>query len=686
MHQQQFSLYPNNNYSTSTNSRTLSNSLSSGNQARNHHIVSNHMYSIPSSSSSQVNTNAQFNEAFYFNNNNSSTPSSTSSSSSISSSSTSNQDTNITSNYDYFNHHQASQNDSDVFINDLEYLLSNSNSTANNQSLNAASVRNLAKNTNFHLQRPPPLSTPAIHHQSSLNSIIFSHNLLLDDDQTNPSTLDNIILPDNNHQTYYSIDQIETQRFPNNDLLSINEPVHQIHQQQQQLQAQQFNQIQPIEILETKPKVKSTNNNKKRNVKDILNWPATQQLLTPKLEEDTPNYHTQTNRKKLKQNDSFDEEKQKRSDEFKCWVCGDKSSGNHYGALTCEACKLFFRRHSTLSLTTSTNEATKSDSSSSTSSTTTSSSEPKIMQQCSKRNCQITPNTRGTCPECRYRKCIAVGMGLNRTTFGRHTTNQKLRYNSRVTDLFSEIMKLFINLKSHLDIITLKMKSQQQFYLSGLYLIPLTSNNTSLNHMNVIENKCEFEELLMKFYNDVIELMIPNTTKIESSTPSDHYFSKTKLTNNILVAFCIIFGYNLKLNSTSSNTKPINLNQLQHICKQMKDIDIEFKSVPQRIKIIYFLLIMFNSFSVNALDEPDHVGISPSHSNKLISNYLQSTHSSSTNMLASSLTNRLYDDYVDDCFNIQRSLIDLLNSELYFQQNNLSSTRVSLLLKIDQFI
>ena len=29
-------------------------------------------------------------------------------------------------------------------------------------------------------------------------------------------------------------------------------------------------------------------------------------------------------------------------EDVKCWVCGDVSSGFHYGADTCEACKLFF--------------------------------------------------------------------------------------------------------------------------------------------------------------------------------------------------------------------------------------------------------------------------------------------------------------------------------------------------------
>lgn len=73
-----------------------------------------------------------------------------------------------------------------------------------------------------------------------------------------------------------------------------------------------------------------------------------------------------------------------------CVVCGTAGKkfniGFHYGASTCEACKLFFRRMCNNS------EQRKSS-----------------FAQCKTKNCHISPNSRANCPECRYKKCIAVG-------------------------------------------------------------------------------------------------------------------------------------------------------------------------------------------------------------------------------------------------------------------------------------
>lgn len=153
--------------------------------------------------------------------------------------------------------------------------------------------------------------------------------------------------------------------------------------------------------------------------------------------------------------------KYKRYEEFRCWVCGDSSSGNHYGALTCEACKLFFRRHSNAihqqqqqqqqQQATFSASSPNSSSSNSPSPSGPSTSSSVVISQCAQRSCQITLSTRSSCPECRYRKCIAVGMGLNRTTFGRHTSSQKSKYNARCNDLFAEIRRLFEAMKSTLE-------------------------------------------------------------------------------------------------------------------------------------------------------------------------------------------------------------------------------------------
>lgn len=68
-----------------------------------------------------------------------------------------------------------------------------------------------------------------------------------------------------------------------------------------------------------------------------------------------------------------------------CPVCGDKVSGYHYGLLTCESCKGFFKR----------------------------TVQNKKAYSCvADRSCHIDKSQRKRCPYCRFQKCLEVGMKL----------------------------------------------------------------------------------------------------------------------------------------------------------------------------------------------------------------------------------------------------------------------------------
>lgn len=71
-----------------------------------------------------------------------------------------------------------------------------------------------------------------------------------------------------------------------------------------------------------------------------------------------------------------------------CPVCGDKVSGYHYGLLTCESCKGFFKR-------TVQNK--------------------KVYTCVADRSCHIDKTQRKRCPFCRFQKCLEVGMKLEGT-------------------------------------------------------------------------------------------------------------------------------------------------------------------------------------------------------------------------------------------------------------------------------
>ncbi|RUS87101.1 hypothetical protein EGW08_005177, partial [Elysia chlorotica] len=80
--------------------------------------------------------------------------------------------------------------------------------------------------------------------------------------------------------------------------------------------------------------------------------------------------------------------------EIPCRVCSAPSSGFHFGALTCEGCKGFFRRM--------VNER-----------------EPGTYSCGRGGNCEVNSMTRNMCKACRYAKCLQIGMCIEGSRIGR---------------------------------------------------------------------------------------------------------------------------------------------------------------------------------------------------------------------------------------------------------------------------
>ncbi|CAH8444706.1 unnamed protein product [Schistosoma rodhaini] len=110
--------------------------------------------------------------------------------------------------------------------------------------------------------------------------------------------------------------------------------------------------------------------------------------------------------------------------EIPCRVCGAKSSGFHFGAITCEGCKGFFRR-------------------------TINERESQRYTCRNGGNCAVTGATRNNCKSCRYRRCLAVGMSKHGSRIGRQPNAIKHRCAVEIEQIRSAVSNSTVHFKQH---------------------------------------------------------------------------------------------------------------------------------------------------------------------------------------------------------------------------------------------
>ncbi|XP_056141799.1 nuclear receptor subfamily 1 group D member 2a [Lampris incognitus] len=107
-----------------------------------------------------------------------------------------------------------------------------------------------------------------------------------------------------------------------------------------------------------------------------------------------------------------------------CKVCGDVASGFHYGVHACEGCKGFFRRSIQQNIQ---------------------------YKKCLKmENCTIMRINRNRCQQCRFKKCLAVGMSRDAVRFGRIPKREKQRMLLEMQNAMNNMMNSSSQLHSML--------------------------------------------------------------------------------------------------------------------------------------------------------------------------------------------------------------------------------------------
>ncbi|ESO86573.1 hypothetical protein LOTGIDRAFT_129003, partial [Lottia gigantea] len=129
-----------------------------------------------------------------------------------------------------------------------------------------------------------------------------------------------------------------------------------------------------------------------------------------------------------------------------CKVCGDKSSGVHYGVITCEGCKGFFRR---------------------------SQSGP-VNYQCPRNKaCVIDRVNRNRCQYCRLQKCLALGMSRDAVKFGRMSKKQREKVEDEA-NLVKQSLRLLYHFK--ILISTFRLTTPNYGYTTNGYSYTLSGN------------------------------------------------------------------------------------------------------------------------------------------------------------------------------------------------------------------
>ncbi|XP_023662262.1 retinoic acid receptor RXR-gamma-A isoform X4 [Paramormyrops kingsleyae] len=96
-----------------------------------------------------------------------------------------------------------------------------------------------------------------------------------------------------------------------------------------------------------------------------------------------------------------------------CAICGDRSSGKHYGVYSCEGCKGFFKRTIRKDLTYTCRDS---------------------------KDCLIDKRQRNRCQYCRYQKCLAMGMKREAVQEERQRSKERSDNEVESTSSFNEDM------------------------------------------------------------------------------------------------------------------------------------------------------------------------------------------------------------------------------------------------------
>lgn len=207
-----------------------------------------------------------------------------------------------------------------------------------------------------------------------------------------------------------------------------------------------------------------------------------------------------------------------------CKVCGDRSSGIHYGRITCEGCKGFFRR----------------------------SQINKMNYACTKGgNCVIDKRSRNRCQFCRHKKCLEIGMSRDAVKFGRMTKCQRELLLDQAETYRNEMEKKQKETKFDFNS-TGELSDSNSNQSSSPLAADYRSQITNLENNEIDESKIRIKKSLKE---------------IESAFHQTTIYSKEQIQNRI------------NLNLIKNDLPPRKIDKLQ----LWKEVSEEFSTIIKRL-------------------------------------------------------------------------------------------------------
>jgi hypothetical protein len=178
--------------------------------------------------------------------------------------------------------------------------------------------------------------------------------------------------------------------------------------------------------------------------------------------------------------------------------------------------------------------------------------------------------TERSCAECRYKKCIAVGMSMNRSQYGRHTQKQSSNtsYAPNLTeplrDMITSIKQKCLDQKLSLSDLAHLIAD---FYINGLKL--LSSNNESINNdlidelsmlQNVSANSLNSSPTNSQSLSQISAMIKSNSAQHCNPQPQ----SSVLLPRSIAILFCVLFDLTIKFNNENDSDAQHCLNDFKH--------------------------------------------------------------------------------------------------------------------------